>query len=578
MTAVSVDRKSLSKFFKVFSLLLIIVGLSSPGFAGSYKWKQQKEDVAHILSKGKPLEPQPLDLSHPREYRYLIQQLKLAGVTAKTAPKFFEHLQAERKRHADPTYVKKAHAHSLATMTPIAATNGIIKAANLMTSVGNTGTGSNVVASGVSSINGGTVQTNLTMSLYDANNRLISQGTASSGSGKGQYNLVSASGASDSAAINASMLYTYLSNDGKFHTGTVQAATDDLNVTIVNTAPVYTRGQTSGDILACMNRHKNNKSDCDYWAPGGTEIVLPSSGSMNFNNPIEMTNGVPTNGNVTFRLIHETEGGACVFPGATSADFFQAATYSGTSIAWNIQPQNFSGAKTCMPSGTTALSTLAIQVNVTVDGKITPLVGVISSSGAAAVNDNVVQIPPIEIQYGCLVAGTMVETTNGLKAIENIVAGQDRVVTDEYNTTSSVSKIITGTEDYVIKIKTDKNQSIQMTRHHPVLMAGLEIKLARQIGIGDEIRTREGLATVTALSRELYKGKIYNLVVEPTDDISRQRGNTFFADGVLVGDNKMQSIYEKAFRSPRQMTSLITPHGWELDDKNILARQKRAAN
>jgi len=542
-------------------------------------WPERKEDVAHILAKGEPLEPTPLDLSDEREYRYLINQLRMAGVTPDFAPQFFRMIEAERERHQDPDYVAAAHARSIDMMTAdVENEDYLVPAVNLMTSVGNTApTSSEVVTSGLSSVRGGTLGTHITLSLYDANNNLIAQGSKSSPSGQGQYTYATTSGSSDSAAVKSSMLYSYVANDGTFHAGTKRAATDDISVTIVNTAPTYTRaGVTTGNIVACMNRNSGQKSDCDYWQPQPHQIILPVQGSMDFNNAIIKSGGVPQNGNVYFMLVHPTPatGGGCVFPGLTTDQFFQNATYpDANTVAWNFNPQDFGQAQQCMPSGSNALFTLSIEVTVDLNGAPTPVVGAIASSGAAAVNDNVMQIPEIQILWGCLVEGTMVEMADGgFKPVEEIVAQQDRVVADADGATRLVTGTVHGTEDYVIRLTTSGGKTVSVTKNHPMVMAGFRIKLAREIGVGDEILTRDGLDTVTAAERRDYGGKVYNLVLEQTTEVERQRGVTLFADGVMVGDNHMQSVFEKEYLKRAETIHANAPIEWRVDNENILNR------
>ncbi len=546
-----------------------------------YHWPEQAEDVAHILSKGRMLEPVPLDLSDEREYRYYIQQLKLAGITPEFAPQFHKEIEAERERYKDPEYREKAMAEELAAMkADLANEQYLVSDVNVLTGVGNAAPSSNeVVSSGFSSVQGGTLGTHVTVSLYDASKRLIRQAVNSSPSGQGQFTEVATNGVSDSPSFSSSFLYTYVTREGQLRKGTVSAATDDITIDIVNTQPAYTRpGVSTGDIVACMWRNANNKADCDYWQPQGHEIILPVIGSMDFNRRIIMAGSVPSNGNVFFMLTHKTQGGGCIFPGLASDQFFQRAGYpTNSKITWSLNPQDFGQANACMPSGTTAIFLLSIQVNVDDGGTVRPLVGAISSSGASAANDNVENIPPIEILWGCLVKGSMIETVDGMKPVEEVVAQQDRVVINRNGDTSLVTGTVVGEEEHVIKLTTDGGKTISLTQHHPVIVAGLQVKLAREIGIGDEVMTRDGLETVTMLSRELYDDQVYNLVVEPADDEARERGSTLFADGFMVGDNEMQRIFETNYRARSQTIHASAPPSWRVDNENIIQRQKERA-
>ena len=119
----------------------------------------------------------------------------------------------------------------------------------------------------------------------------------------------------------------------------------------------------------------------------------------------------------------------------------------------------------------------------------------------------------------CFMAGTLVATKTGKKAIEKIEEGEE-VWCEEENTgewkIKRVLNCIEKTSDILYHIHIG-NQEIQATEEHPIWLEGKGWKKAEDIHIGDKVRCRNGeLEEITNIWMEKLpeQVKVYNLSVE----------------------------------------------------------------
>jgi len=79
-------------------------------------------------------------------------------------------------------------------------------------------------------------------------------------------------------------------------------------------------------------------------------------------------------------------------------------------------------------------------------------------------NDPAIQTPPLH--FNCLVAGTKIQTANGLKNIEDIQI--DDMVQTHTNRYMPVIDTMSRMADEIIEIRTE-NKTLKITPNHPVL-------------------------------------------------------------------------------------------------------------
>jgi hypothetical protein len=127
------------------------------------------------------------------------------------------------------------------------------------------------------------------------------------------------------------------------------------------------------------------------------------------------------------------------------------------------------------------------------------------------------------IAGGCFLPGTLVETTDGLMPIEELVEG-DRVMGREdigpkYETVSRTYKAV-GCGYYVI------NSEIRVTGTHPFYVEDRWVE-AKDLKIGDRLSGKNGMVIcIESIEKVNRAVRAYN--IEVTGD------HTFYVDGVLV--------------------------------------------
>ncbi len=167
------------------------------------------------------------------------------------------------------------------------------------------------------------------------------------------------------------------------------------------------------------------------------------------------------------------------------------------------------------------------------------------------------------ILNSCLAEGTSIVRADGtLAPVERIQKG-DRVVANGSGRVLTVTDVARGGEDKpLVRLHDDKGHVVSLTERHPVVLSSGAVLPAVEVKANQRVRTREGVAAITSVERLPYKGQVYNLTVGTPEELATlsPAERTFFAGGLLVGDNSMQ-------------TELSTP---KLDSRDVVARLPRS--
>lgn len=149
--------------------------------------------------------------------------------------------------------------------------------------------------------------------------------------------------------------------------------------------------------------------------------------------------------------------------------------------------------------------------------------------------------PPINIQYGCIAEGTLVDMADGSKKkVEDIRSG-DRVLTKQGGVLQVKSRIV-GHDTEFVDLIYNNGEKVSLTPTHPVATLRGIVK-ADELKAGDTIYTRDGQTTLSSVKlRNTDPLNVYNFVLEKTDDKSEllPEDALLFAGGILVGDNNLQ--------------------------------------
>jgi hypothetical protein len=316
-----------------------------------------------------------------------------------------------------------------------------------------------------------------------------------------------------------------------------------------------------GFIKICMGRQD---TDCDYNYTAQPQPLPPIpnvtvKGNVTFGGPItDPAGGASTFGALFF--VKKRSGGATQL----FADYAQIYKYfkvNGNNISWNFQPATFEKA----PWSQGEEVDLNLTVQVSVNGKpkngqfqITSLKGVPSSVSIA-------KIDVLHFFWGCLGADSMVLMEDGTqKRVDSIRAGE--MVQTGTGTSLKVADIVTGEEEKpCLRIITVNKRSLLVTDEHP-MCGDNGFCFAKDLQVGDFIKTQSGMEEVAIITKEQYAGVVYNLKLEGGQD----DGADHYANGILVGDGNMQGALLRKQQEEKMRLRNIEelPAEWRFDAAN----------
>lgn len=150
----------------------------------------------------------------------------------------------------------------------------------------------------------------------------------------------------------------------------------------------------------------------------------------------------------------------------------------------------------------------------------------------------------LSIAWGCLPPGTPITLADGSELpIERIRPG-DQVLADDDGGVLTVVDVMEGTEDEPLVVVEDSlGHVVSMTATHPVPTLGRGALEARELAVGDELATADGIAYVVSVEREQYDGDVFNLVLGTPEELEKRgTDTTMLAGDVVVGDARMQGV------------------------------------
>ncbi|RAJ05030.1 intein [Chitinophaga skermanii] len=551
--------------------------------AHTNNYEQEKADAKYMFAKLKEGRTLNLNFADSIQLRFYKNLLRRSGYTETSHPQFFAVLEQNRLAHvAKAPEMFESRAAQGSTTEPI----------QQITSF-NTNDHIKYNVSGLSSIPTEVLTSTISLSLYVPNGDTIGPAITET-----VYNysrdLQGSTFGIDSAAIAdklkydtvyATFAYFYMTPDGVAHYGTQLATTTNVVDSIININPMpCTLGQPvnacdnnpCGDtniITVCMTRKTPN---CTYCSPGLVpNFMFPVTGYVIYDGNVSVDgNGKPNNGafaNITVTKL-PAGGGCAAIP--LSGNFFDYVTVTGNKLSWNIPGAMFQN--TCLASGDSVLYQLTLFVKV--GPTYQPAFATVTNASDAVTNANQQKIPAMNIVSGCIAKGTMITLADGLqKKIEDVPMlaklknGEDKTAyCVEYNTIGREPKDL-------IRIQDDKGHQLLVTEDHPIVGVGF-IKPAKDLKEKDKIQTDKGEATIISLKHEKYDGEVWNLALSKCESNDPKPGNdnaTFFANGILVGDSRMQSYY-KYFEPMQQENALKKlPKEWHTDYHSTQKLNKR---
>jgi len=519
--------------------------------------EQDRDDLRQMLSSPNQGQPTEFDFSNPAHYRFYLAQLARVGVTREKYPQQYRVLEATREEHIRSG---PARVHRPAMLDRDTTMNALPSPIQTFTSFGPNG--SVYAASGLSSVPRTPYVSQLTIGLYDSNQQPIGVPQFTQQYNNGADVEARTNGtAVPRSVVSAIMTYFWQDNAGHATHGYITAMSALDPTGISNTAPMPAAGQTITKL--CLGR---TGLDCTYTPAGGTgsNVLMPVAGSITFGSPINTNPITPNTSMITMANPDAGKGGGCTI--ASTSNFFGSpkTVINGGTISWNLAPAQFQSANNCLAVNAPAIYTFTVGLTVS---NLPVYVTITNDPNAPSGNPYFLKIPGLSVYWSCVADGTEVDMAGGRKKkIEEIVAG-DHVRTNRRGRSMPIQSTLRGIEEVsMIRLKTDNGHDLLLTEGHPVVTPS-GVVLARLLKLGDRVITREGTARLISLQREMFGGHVWNLNVGDAQAVtSRPDQTTFFANGVLLGDNEMQFVYNRRQqRIEHELKVATLPSEWQAD-------------
>lgn len=517
-----------------------------------------------------------LDLSDPLQHRFFMDRFgHLAGhplgSNFPSRAQLVDHMVRQAQQdveHARP--MLNAQTEVAATYQPVA----LISMFDYDTNDPNS-----ITAGGLISIPNGATLIDSMMEIYQDDQR-IAIGT---GTGYGQYTV--AANALGTQVTPGNTLTAVLS--GHYSDSTTSSAVPfvlsgelvpvpPLTLTVTN--PVHSVTPPGSSITVALGRYANPPApqDTDYSynigsSPLNLDLELTITGTAVPQKPTDQFNpAVAVTGSIVLiRQGGSTAGGGVVvtYPGSISA----SCTVTPSSLAWNFNPADFQQTPPPWTSGDTVLLNMSLITQM--NGSTPVTITVTSDQSGNIVGQqpiNTAFIDSLIFYWGCLAAETRVTMADGSqRAVRDVVQG-DRLQTAG-GETMTVFATKTGREAKpMIRIVSDSGRELLVTDGHPVATSK-GLVAAYDLTTGDRLLECDGDHAVRSVEQVSYDGAIFNLTL--IDDAGAFPDHAaFLAEGIFVGDDRMQTRIEKAgvTRLAHEAEASLRDglRGWELDIEN----------
>lgn len=331
---------------------------------------------------------------------------------------------------------------------------------------------------------------------------------------------------------------------------------------ITLTAPNNSQGRKT---VLCLNRGAPGPgwpAPCDFGPfpqaefDGGWAVVVPLAGTIVMPYPLALKEG-KIDAVLKVTAINTQNGTPCTGQGQDlGQQVLAVSTVSGTdkdTINWSILADKaLIFGKTCyQPHSGLAFNMFWQSIKVKPPGGTPISVTAIISNTIEQGSANTLVVRNVDLQFGCVPAGTLVTLADGsakpIQSIErtDLVRGADGKPWQVFN-------LIGGDDREVIEVTAADGTVARMTAEHPVITGRddtgrLRWVTASHVRVGTPLLTTGGDSKATTVERRPYAGKVYNIVLRPQgSDLTPRLGAGFYADGLLVGDQTMQGLAEPA--------------------------------
>ena len=423
----------------------------------------------------------------------------------------------------------------------------------LITSFGSMDNSNTYQAGAFSSISDSPAASYLSLGIYDQSGNLQGNLAESTEYYSGTNQELNNEGTIDPTDVEAKAIasYSWVDKVGLSQYGSVYASSSITPPTTIDPGnPKDVNGD--GIIKVCLERAG---ADCDYQPEGGsgTNVILPINGSITYSAPIDQPfDSANAYSLITIARPEVGEGGGCHIE---STDNFFDPTYTtvnGDTLTWNLAPAHFQPASGCLNANAAANYTF----NVMIKNFNLPVFVSITDVPNAVPGPYTKVIPPMQVWFSCVAEGTEVLLEDGTRKLIEAIVADDRVIIDGEKNVMTVRSTLKGKEEKpILQLTTAAGQTVEVTGGHTV-KTDKGVILAQDLKVGDLVDSIDGYQALTSITEKPYDGHVYNLVLgTDRDEIEKSMDNTtFYANGIRVGDAKMQYTYGKKSTYYTQMT------------------------
>ncbi|MCP3105025.1 Hint domain-containing protein [Myxococcus sp. K15C18031901] len=179
--------------------------------------------------------------------------------------------------------------------------------------------------------------------------------------------------------------------------------------------------------------------------------------------------------------------------------------------------------------------------------------------------------PNIYFRNSCMASGTQVKLADGrVVPVEEVQMG-DKVLANAQGTALTVTDISRGNEvKPMLRLRDAAGHDATLTEMHPVIMATGEVVAAKDLRVQDQVRTEQGVSTLTSITKVSPEGqRVYNLALGTDQELLavKKNGRTLYAGGFLVGDLRMQDALTLPKREQISILQRL-PKAWHQDFRN----------
>ncbi|HST60284.1 MAG TPA: Hint domain-containing protein [Longimicrobium sp.] len=345
------------------------------------------------------------------------------------------------------------------------------------------------------------------------------------------------------------------------------------SLALVITDPVNKVTPQGSPIRVALSRD-DQIPDCDYYYGGNApnpnpniQLAVTGTATAPAGNTFDPKTATNVNGSLI--TISRNGGASVTFP----PEQIPPAVTSATSVlTWSMNPAQYQGPPPWSSGDTVDLFfTLNVAMNNSPGGVPNVSIFVTSDPSTPPGMQNTYVSPPLQFMWGCLAEDEPVRMADGtLRPVRDVRIGEQ--VRTAGGGALRVVNLTRGREPIpMLRIVTEDGRAGRMTEGHPVRTDAGWTR-ARDVAPGDRVETEAGMRTVTTVEPFRYDGEVRNLVLAPADgpaDDLDAADASFFASGLLVGDNRLQARTDVLAREAAGRRGWTDDPAWRHDVENF---------